>query len=144
MPTLTDIRRQFSVERPGRERAVLQLCEALTSEAYLLHTSPDMLRDIFRLSEQVKDIRALEKNSFETLGIRDDYMDVEDRLREMAKNVLNYTNAEEVETLLKGNEEEVVTSQQQSSWCCCVRNQTETTPIRIQQGIQMKFKGVSL
>ena len=141
MPTLEDVRKQFSGKRPGRERAILQLCEARTSEAHLLQTSPDLLRDVFRLTEQIKEIRVEEKNSLEKFGTKDEYTNLEERLHKMAKNVLDFTNAEEVESLLKGTDAERSSSQVS---VCCGRGQTQNLPVRISQALLMKYKEVGI
>ncbi|XP_072031974.1 short transient receptor potential channel 4-like [Amphiura filiformis] len=137
MPTLDEVRRQFSNKRPGRERAILQLCEARASEAYLLQTSQDILSNIFRLTQELQDIRREEKNSLEKLGCRDEYTDLEERLRIMAEKVVDYTNAEELETLLKGTDAERSAPQVAAF---CGKGQSQKLPIRIAQALQLRFK----
>ena len=69
MPTLEEVRARFDNGRPGRARAVFHLCEAFTSEAYLLQTSDDLLRDVFEATEKLREVRSQEKSSLEERGV---------------------------------------------------------------------------
>ncbi|XP_072046558.1 short transient receptor potential channel 4-like [Amphiura filiformis] len=134
MPTLEEVRRNFDNGRPGRARAVFHLCEAFASEAYILQTSDDMLRDVFETTEKIREVRRQEKTSLEERGMRDEYTLLEERLEEMELRILNLVNGEEMETLLNGDDPAAY-----KKFTCCL-NVPENIPIRLCQAMDLKHK----
>lgn len=136
MPTLEEVRAKFENGRPGRARAVFHLCEAFTSESYILQTSDDLLRDLFENTEKLREIRLEEKSSLEERGMRDEYTTLEERLEQMELRILNLVNGEETATLLTGDDPNAG----KQNTCCL--NVPENLPIRLCQAMDLKHKKV--